>query len=197
MFRPVHSQKGFTLIELMIVVAIIGILAAIAIPNYLTYQLKARTSEARANLGGLKTSEMAFEGQQGCYLAMNPVGATVAAAAKTQVQPWSTLAPAAVGPSAVGTAFCQGAGFVTLGLPEDLGFRPAGNVLYSYAVDRMAAAFVPAQGAACIAGTGANPAPPVNGFRASAVSNLDGDAIIAVFNSGDGGGAVECTPGTF
>jgi type IV pilus assembly protein PilA len=48
-------QEGFTLIELMIVVAIIGILAAIAIPAYQDYTAKAQASEAFALLDGLKT----------------------------------------------------------------------------------------------------------------------------------------------
>ena len=67
MKKFLNNSKGFTLIELMIVVAIIGILAAIAIPNFMNYQCKAKQSEAKSNLGNLKTMEVAYNAEHDNY----------------------------------------------------------------------------------------------------------------------------------
>ena len=80
MFKSFRKQEGFTLIELMIVVAIIGILAAIAIPNFLPYQMKSRQAEAKTNLQAIKTSEVAFQAERGCYIGVTAEGVVAPAA---------------------------------------------------------------------------------------------------------------------
>jgi len=111
MSKLVHkSKKGFTLIELMIVVAIIGILAAIAIPNFLRFQLKSKTSEAKVNLAAIRTAEESYLAEFGSYV----------------------VASATPG----GTAGAQKATFTGGGAAafKTLGWEPEGQVFFQYGV---------------------------------------------------------------
>ncbi|XSF08192.1 prepilin-type N-terminal cleavage/methylation domain-containing protein [Myxococcus faecalis] len=66
--RLMKKKGGFTLIELMIVVAIIGILAAIAIPNFIRFQAKSKQSEAKTNLKAIFTAQKAYFGEKDKYV---------------------------------------------------------------------------------------------------------------------------------
>ena len=201
--KQLKGQKGFTLIELMIVVAIIGILAAIAIPNFLTYQLKSRQAEAKTNLQAIKTSEIAFQAERGCYLGIATEALQVAAGpAKTAAYPWGIGQPAT---APVATGWCTAAGVGgTSGVFTDIGFKATGNVMFVYGVDgRTVAApglYTPAVScglyAAAVAPTAIS-ALTNNNFVAVAKVNLDGDALISTWDSTVDHGATDCTTGVY
>ncbi len=104
-----HSCRGFTLIEMMIVVAIIGILASIAIPQYARFQLRSKTVEAKSNLAAMRAAQTAHFSEFGAYVAADPTPASV--------------------PGVVRVPFAP----VTAGYQE-LGFEPTGRVFFSYAI---------------------------------------------------------------
>jgi len=78
-----RHQQGFSLTELMIVVAIIGILATIAIPNFLRYQAKAKQTEAKNNLVAIHTGEIAYFAENNGYIDdFNAIGFAVSGASQ-------------------------------------------------------------------------------------------------------------------
>ena len=67
MFSRFHNRKGFTLIELMIVVVIIGILAALAIPRFMQATTKSKQSEAKQILKQIYTMQRAYRQEYNTY----------------------------------------------------------------------------------------------------------------------------------
>ena len=119
-----NQRKGFTLIELMIVVAIIGILAAIAIPNFIRYQLRSKTTEAKVVMGGIKTSQESFRAEYDNYA---QIVKTPNVAASTTKVPWAggaCLSTCARNLNADCTQF------------QCIGYEPAGQVYYRYQTAR-------------------------------------------------------------
>jgi type IV pilus assembly protein PilA len=109
-FSFFRTPAGFTLVELMIVVAIIGVLAAIAIPNFMRMRERAKIAEAKANLGAIRVTETSYFGEYSHYVGNQPQ------------TPDRTSNPPGRFPFAMSTRF------------SILGFAPDGRVYFSYAL---------------------------------------------------------------
>jgi type IV pilus assembly protein PilA len=107
----------------MIVVAIIGILAAIAIPNFLRFQLRSRAAEGKSNLAAIRTAEEGYAAEFGTYIQ-------------------GTASPVVLDP---GNLSGDKLGWLDNGGFGTIGWAPEGEVYYSYAVE----AFDAAGGGSC------------------------------------------------
>ncbi|MEI8254343.1 MAG: prepilin-type N-terminal cleavage/methylation domain-containing protein [Deltaproteobacteria bacterium] len=163
------AKRGFTLIELMIVVAILGILAAVAIPAFIKYMRRAKTTEAVDKLAYLfRMSSTYFTGERGAR-AYN--SATIA---DSQFPVSATLTPASP-PS--GTRTTDVPTTWDSATWNALSFSIADPHYYAYQYDS--------------SGSGTSSA-----FTARAVGNLDGDAILSTFERSGGSNSQRMVQGS-
>ncbi len=106
------KTKGFTLVELMVVVSIVGALAAVAVPKFLDASAKAKASEFPTQLSALYTGQIAYQAEHGYYVTAfqflkDSAGVDVPSSSKW----FAYTLPSADNTSFTGQATVQGTGF--------------------------------------------------------------------------------------
>jgi len=160
-------RAGFSLMELMTVVTIVGVLSAIAIPTFSDYIYKSRTSEASEFLGVIRLREESYRSEFGVYCPTLAASAVPNAASSLAVA--SNLVP---NPT---TTRRDAKPFVTTPEWQQLGARPTGPVRFGYGV----AAGTPADAAA--QNLGWDSANADFWYVARATGDLDGDDVFVTF----------------
>jgi prepilin-type N-terminal cleavage/methylation domain-containing protein len=163
--KPRAARQGFTIMELMTVVVIVGVLSAIAIPSFSNYIYKARASEAGEFLGVIRLREESYRSEFGSYcstLASNGDSVT-SLDNKSNLVPNPTVTPR--DPKV----------FTPTAAWQQLGARPAGPTRFGFGV----AAGLPSQAVA--QGIGFDDATADFWFVARAVGDLDADGTYCTF----------------
>ncbi|WP_312527935.1 pilin [Comamonas sp.] len=109
-----ETQAGFTLVELMIVVAIVGVLAAIALPSYQAYTIRARVSEALTLMAGAKASIMEYRLSNGIWPVDNATAGLAASSSINGGNISSVVVNGSLITATVRTTMVPGGGVVAL-----------------------------------------------------------------------------------
>ena len=181
--KSLKRQDGFTLVELMVVVAIIGLLSAVAIPNFKKYQAKAKTSEAKLQLSAAYTAEQAFYSDFNIYhVCLNYMGFNPA---NEVSQRFFMVGFSATGLAApTGTNPLQQAvnnGLNVTACPNTIAagnsFFPAGKLLSGFVVNAIGIFNVNNAGLATVAISGDQTTPTLETFTIGAVGAVDSGFI--------------------
>ena len=188
--RALSNKRGFTLVELMIVVAIIGVLAAVAIPAFLNYTKRAKTAEAKVNVKAIYEAALVY--YESVFTSDEAV--RVSARLPGQIGPTPDDDPGRTPRSglALEEGFLCPPGTSDAGRPDinclawqDLGFASPDPVFFSYMLVAYDAEVSLADAADPLFGCSAtaterdsrDPDEPYGGFSACAVGDLDGNAV--------------------